>query len=129
MIKPRGVTAEMALRMPPSIELDVFIFENVVGGPEDIKDMSKGRIIPSFSRKFADMHPLLIKLMAEHGDMHVGWGKQYYDAAHGGRFVRDGDPIPVWAIKVGEHDAYGRSFQEAVCKMTILKMLEDQKSV
>lgn len=126
-MNPAAVTAESALKLRPSIALDVFVFEYVLGGmlpSPEAGVASPGMQIPSFSRRWADSHLLLIKLMVENRDdkLEVQLGDQLYDLAVTAGHVATEKPVPVWQLSLpaGKHVAYGRKFEEALCKLAIL---------
>ena len=129
------ITAESALSMPPGLGLNVFVFEYVMGGLVERSAPMYGREagqsaaseamrIPNCSMSFADCHMVLIKVMAERPDpateLHVAWGTEFFDMAKHCGFVLSEKSVPVWRLSLGTASAYGRSFQEAVCKLAIL---------
>lgn len=126
-MNPAAVTAESALKLRPSVALDVFVFEYVLGGmlpSPEVGAASPGTQIPSFSRRWADSHLLLIKLMVENREdkLEVQLGDQFYDLASAAGHVASEKPVPVWKLSLlsGKHVAYGRKFEEALCKLSIV---------
>jgi len=71
---------------------------------------------------FGACHMILIKVMAENQENELGvqWGEQHFDQAKRSGFVLLEKPGPVWRLSLGVANAYGRSFQEAVCKLAIV---------
>ena len=119
-MNPNAVTAESAVGLSPGVALDVFVFEYVIGGLLDGPQMQ----IPSFSRRLADSHLLLIKLMLENREdrLEVQLGDQLYDMAAAAGHVTAAKPVPVWQLKLpaAKQVAYGRKFEEALCKLSII---------
>jgi hypothetical protein len=120
-MKGQVITLQSALSLPPGPTLDKFVFEEILGGLVDpsMPQMS----LPSFSKKFVDAHPLLIKIMMENQehDLTVSLGEQYFNSAKKARFVDAvTDPCPVWKVFINGCAAYGKSFQIAICKLAIV---------
>lgn len=116
-MQPAKTTPEQALSLPPGMALNVFVFDYVLGGLAE--DPNR---IPNCSMAFGDCHMILIKIMAENQEdvLGVSFGQQHYDAAKSCRFVLTEKPVPTWKVTLGSANGYGRSFQEAVCKLAIM---------
>jgi hypothetical protein len=110
-----------ALAMAPCMDLDVYVFAKILEGPEDMLEPSRMPSIPAFSRVFGACHMLLIKAVHEFGPLRVDMNPAYFGAAIACGFMIRKTPCPVWKISnqgcsvIG----YGRSFEEALCKMFI----------
>jgi hypothetical protein len=133
IMEPAKITPEMALASPPGLGLNVFVFEYVLGGVVERSAPMYGRDagqsdreepyrIPNCSMLFGDCHMVMIKVMAENqeDELVVSWGGQHFDAAKGLRFISSEKQVPVWRLSLGGGVAYGRSFQEAICKLAIV---------
>ncbi len=123
-MQPAKITPELALALPPGIGLNMFVFDYVLGGLAE--DPNR---VPNCSMTFGDCHMIMIKVMAENQESELGvsWGQQHFDAARGTGFVRVDKPVPAWKLTLGGAVGYGRSFQEAMCKLAIvLQMRTDE---
>jgi len=124
MIEPMRVEdwpVERALSMYPSLDLDMYIYANVITGPMDMIRNGSVTGIPQFSRVFGDCKILLVMAQMELGCMMVDMSPDYFpDALREGFIIRK-TPTPTWRISVGSGlMSYGRSFEEALCKLLIL---------
>jgi hypothetical protein len=112
---------ERALALPPSLELDMYIFQHIIQGPEDmLEGMNIGRL-PAFSRKFGDCQILLIKAIMELGCLSVICDPGYFHEAQLKGFMVRKTPCIVWRVsaQTDKYVGYGRNFEEALCKLHI----------
>ena len=116
----KNMPYERVLAMPPCTELDMYIFANIIEGPEELlEDHSIGQL-PSFSRRFADCQMLLIKAGMELGPLTVTIDPTMFAEASRLGFMIRKTPCVVWQIKSSEFTGYGRNFEEALCKLLIV---------
>jgi hypothetical protein len=102
------------------MDLDMYVYANVVDAPMDgSPDEIAGRL-PAFSQKFGDCHLLLIKAMMELGGFTTELDPSFFFDAKKEGFILRKTPCPVWRITAGLVIAYGRSFEEALCKLLIV---------
>lgn len=98
----------------------MFVYANILEGPEDgLMPGNLGRM-PAFSQKFSDCHMLLIKALMELGELKTEISAGLFDEAVRLGFMVRKRPCPVWRMEAGGLVAYGRSFGEAVCKLLIV---------
>jgi hypothetical protein len=129
----RQMSPGFALRLPPGPALDVFVYEYVLGGMIERGPTSGEPVkLPACSRKFSSCHVILIKLIVEASgkDLVTSFGKQNFEAAKKGGFLAKPYVSPTWKVSLGEDIGYGRSFQEAICKLAIvIKRREDAEGI
>ena len=116
----KHMPVERALALPPSMELDMYVFSNIVDGPDEMmQDENIGRL-PSFSRKFGDCQMLLVKVVMELGQISVVMDPGLFGEAVAKGFMVRKTPCIVWRISAADFVGYGRNFEEALCKLLIV---------
>lgn len=115
-----GIPVSRALSLPPGLEFDLFFFSRVMDGPKEVVDMGGADALPQFSRSLSACNMVLITVIMEIGKFTVDMGPQYFDLASDAGFVVRKTPCPIWRLSTDNLVSYGRSFQEAICKLLIL---------
>lgn len=112
------LTPEQALACKAGLDLDVFVWEYVWDGqPGDM-----GGQVPPFSRKADAAKMLMIRMFVDHGpfQMLVEHGTRMYRDAVSAGHVYDGPEIPVWYFAALGESGFGRTYEEALCKLAII---------
>ena len=118
---PQEITPERALALPPSLELDMFIYARILDGPEEVLSPTRVGSLPSFSRKLSDCGPILIMAMMELGEVKIMVDPVFFHEAKAKGFMVRDRQVPTWRLESVQHDvvAYGRTFPEVLCKALI----------
>ena len=127
---PQDIPPERALALPPSLELDMFIYSRILDGPEDALHPTRVGSLPSFSRRLSDCGPMLIMVMMELGPVNLDISPDFFHEAKAKGFMVRDRQVPTWRLesaKVGVV-AYGRTFPEVLCKALIRHKLFPQDS-
>lgn len=122
-IKPMlswNIPFERAIALPPGLELDMYVFANVLQGPHDAVSPDRIGGLPGFSRKFGDCHMLLVMASQELGALTVESGPELFELASKAGFMARKNPCITWRISAGGVVGYGRNFEEALCKLLIV---------
>jgi hypothetical protein len=109
-----------ALALPPSLELDMFVFANVLQGPDEMLAAENMGRLPGLSRKFGDCQMLLIMAVKELGSLTVDVDPGFFEIAVAEGFIVRKKPCVVWRIAAATAAGYGRNFEEALCKLLIV---------
>lgn len=127
-----SLNPEAALLLRPGFELDVFIYRYVFDGVIEILDTTAGKRmehpIPSFSRRADASKTLMIKMVMENSEIPIviKFGDELCDEARSAGHIHTDKIVPVWKMVMGINTGYGRSVEEATCKLAIvIKMRED----
>jgi hypothetical protein len=122
---------EAALLFRPGFELDVFIYRYIFDGVLEAVDTPAGkaleRPIPSFSRRADAAKALLIKMIMENRDVYVTirFGEELCDLGRAAGQIHTEKVVPTWQVAMGDHKGYGRSMEEAICKLAIVTRIAD----
>lgn len=111
---------ERALALPPGIELDMYVMANVLEGPDETIEIKNLGRLPGFSRKFADCKMLLIMATQELGRLGIDCDPNHFAEAVDKGFIIRKRPCIVWRIDTKDNIAFGRTFEESLCKLLIL---------
>ena len=120
----RDITPERAIGLPPSLELDMFMFANVLQGPEDMLRTENLGQMPSLSRKYGASQMVLLMAVHELGQLSVDVSPTYFGVAKEKGFIVRKTECIVWKIAAATATGYGRSFEEALCKLLIAAKYE-----
>lgn len=119
-------SADYALKLLPGFELDVFIFRYIFDGILETVNTPAGkrleRPIPSFSRRADAAKMLLIKMVmqADLKQANIYFGNEWWDSGHLAGHLPFDKPFPTWKISIEGRSGYGRTFEEAICKLAIV---------
>ena len=122
-IKPMSVNDmpyERALAMPPCLDLDMFVWHNILEGPEEAFESERIGHLPALSRKYGDSQLVMLMVIHEMGSINIAVDAAYFpEAAMKGFMVRK-TPCVVWRIEASGVVGYGRNIGEALCKLLIV---------
>lgn len=121
---PQDISYERAKALPPCLELDMFVYANIMEGPEEMLLPSNVGRLPGFSRRYADGQMLLIKAVNELGRLTIDMDPALFETAVERGFFTRKTPCVVWRIASDNHIGYGRNFEEALCKLLIVAKYE-----
>ena len=116
----KDIPYERALALPPSMDLDIFMWHNVLEGPEDILLPDNVGRMPALSRRFGDCQLVLLKAIHELGAINIAVDPNLFEEARAKGFIIRQRPCIVWRIEASGVVGYGRSFEEAMCKLLIV---------
>lgn len=117
---PQDIPYERALASPPSMELDMFVWQNILEGPEDMLSPDNVGRMPALSRRYGDGQLVLLKAIHELGTLSVAVDSGYFHEEMLNGFITRKTPCVTWRIEAGTIVGYGRSFEEALCKLLIV---------
>jgi hypothetical protein len=119
-------SAELALKLLPGFELDVFVFRYVLDGIVEVAQTPKGnrleRPIPNFSRSADAAKMLLIKMVmeAEQRQVNIYFGEEWWGQGHNCGQLPFDKSFPAWKVSIQGRDGFGRTLEEAICKLAIV---------
>lgn len=131
MTIPNLQSPETALKLLPGFELDVFIYRYIFDGVLETVATPKGarleRPIPSFSRKADASKMLLIKMVmeADQRQVNIYFGDEWWQLGHNAGHLPFDKPFPTWKVSIEGRDGYGRTIEEAICKLAIVKKRDE----
>lgn len=103
------------LSVYPSIELDAFVFSDVIEVPLD----GDWAVMPSVSQTFSACNVVVSYVLSNYGDITISVSENYFEDAVKKKFLLNKRPCKVYKITCGAIEAYGRSFAESICKLAI----------
>lgn len=122
-IVPMSATAmpyERALALPPCLDLDMFVWHNILEGPEEALESDKIGHLPAVSRKYGDSQLCMLKAIHELGKMTIEVDPSFFQAAVDGGYMIRKTPCVVWRVEADGVVGYGRNLGEAMCKLLIV---------
>jgi hypothetical protein len=123
-MRSQDIPYERAKALPPCLELDMFMFANILEGPDDMLLPENLGRMPGLSRKYGDSQMLLLKAVHELGRITIDVDPNLFEVAvEKGFFVRK-TPCIVWRVASDDFVGYGRNFEEALCKLLMVAKYE-----
>lgn len=115
---------DRALALPPCMDLDMYVWANVLEGPHDMLTGDKIGSLPGLSRSLGQCGPVLAMAMMEYGPLTMSVSSGHFMEAAEKGFVIRKRPCPMWKIhSAGGQEGFGRTFPESLCKFLMAAKL------
>lgn len=118
---PKRPDTDPGLELRPGLELDVLVFRRVFDGIVDPEYAPAGHV-PSFSRNTHASKAVFIKTIIESDTRTavIEFGQEHFPSAAAAGHVPPEKAFPVWKVTIDGMTGYGRTQEEAVCKLALL---------
>jgi hypothetical protein len=112
---------ERALALPPCLDLDMFVWHNILEGPEEALEGDKIWHLPAVSRQYGASQMVMLMAIHELGKLTIEVDPTLFNAAvENGHMIRK-TPCVVWRVEASGIAGYGRNLGEALCKLLIVR--------